>query len=72
MKSKSRSPYQISGLVFLAVVLVGIVGIALITLFLPGAMSADAAEFISSATCPAAIILAVIAYFWTKNRPNNE
>lgn len=69
MKSRSLSPNQIAGLVFLAVVLIGVFGIALITLFFTGAVAADTAEFISTATCPAAVILGVIAYFWAKNRP---
>lgn len=67
---KNRTPSQISGLVFLLVVLIGIFSVALFTLFGPAVNrgAGNLIEFVSSATCPAALIAGVIAYFWAKSR----
>jgi hypothetical protein len=68
MKSRRLSPNQIAGLVFLAAVLIPTVSIALLTLLVPGAVAAETVESINTVTCPAAIVLGVVAYFWAKNR----
>lgn len=67
---KNRTPSQTAGLVFLCVVFIGIVSIALRTLFGPAVNegTGDLIELISSATCPAAVVASAAAYFWAKGR----
>jgi hypothetical protein len=71
MKERKSSPRQQAGAAFLVVLLLGIISIAVITLLGPNAFespeqAARLINFISQATCPAAVIIGVIAYYSAK------
>lgn len=72
MKNKKLSPNQVSGIAFLAVGAIGVCAIAGIALFAPLLPnSGGVIQFISSATCPVAIIVGLLAYFSAKNSQAN-
>lgn len=72
MNNKKLSPIQVSGIAFLIAGAVGVCAIAGIGLFAPLLPnSGGAIEFISTATCPAAIIVGLLAYFSAKNSQAN-
>ena len=68
MKKHRRTPKQIAGLVFLTVIVGSIVLIASITLLIPGAISGDMIARVSNSTCPVALVVATLSYFWAKSR----
>lgn len=67
MKSKKRTPYQISGLAFLAAFIIAVCAIVAITLLPLPVDKGGIIEVISNATCPVGIAAGLIAYFWARN-----
>jgi len=70
MNNKKLTPNQISGIAFLTVGAMGVCAIVPIALFAPPNAGA-VINFISNATCPTAIVVGLLAYFWAKNSQAN-
>jgi len=73
MKAGKPSPNLIAGIAFLAVILAAIFFIAATLLFAPflpvsPTVMADTVSAVSSAACPGAVVVSVLAFLWARSK----